>query len=826
MAKLVLDSLTSGYAAVDKLNTNFTAITTALENTLSRDGTSPNYMNANLDMNGFLILNQANPVTINGFNWEGDWVTAQAYQVGDLVYYNGASFYCLVDHTSGDFPTDLSSHYWQKIVQANYPVQTGNANKFLQTNGSSPSWQYPDATEVTYTSPETGAVATTVDVKLQDVVSVFDFGAVGDGVTDDTTAFTNAGATDKDIYVPKGTYYVTASISGTFYTHGKVTIVGGGDARIIDLSLPDTYGRSEWYVRPGFLRQTVSITSGTNTATVSDGTQWRVGDHILISGAESGSVAYVNKYTITGSPESSGDIFIVCDGYIFNSNEVSGGVAVLSTDTATQVADKIRTGSWAGWTVSGSGAEVIFTRNKVGTTVGTIWSDINLLSIPITEVIQTEGTGQLLSKVTAISGNNLTLEDNATATVTNGLCYLEHSTALQEALNNGVTHLHLSAGSYLFNTGLQFTAQGSKLTADGVNNTIIYAVGGVGVPVVEFESDVAGGTLQGVVCEDFFVNLQNARRNGIVFRRLWDGSCVRNVAADYGHVDYVGISVRRHSTQSVPVSALQQNVVSQSVVFENVHSIVRANSTGLAMYCEYVQEMVMTNVKAGFSAGSNAITGTSTGLQLEGCRGVTLNGCSQFGSAKGLRITSVAGEVRGITVIGNTFETNTNNLSVDGGTYDIYEVYVTHPRTIGGGAGTFVVDKCTGGHIDASDRALTFSAATVIGMSGLVYGTATITNSGVNCFTSRVPVISGVITHTYPQGVTHVVGNNSTTLDTTDFTVNNSGVEVLTADYPWAASDLGVVIATNRAGVVTMSRVTIGAANSAGTGYRMLRVLN
>ena len=48
------------------------------------------------------------------------------------------------------------------------------------------------ATNVTYTSAGTGAVATTVQEKLQETVSVKDFGAVGDGVTDDTAAFTAA----------------------------------------------------------------------------------------------------------------------------------------------------------------------------------------------------------------------------------------------------------------------------------------------------------------------------------------------------------------------------------------------------------------------------------------------------------------------------------------------------------------------------------------------------------------------------------------------------------------------------------------------------------
>jgi hypothetical protein len=46
----------------------------------------------------------------------------------------------------------------------------------------------PDASTVTYTPGGTGSVPTTVQTKLRESVSVKDFGAVGDGVTDDTAA--------------------------------------------------------------------------------------------------------------------------------------------------------------------------------------------------------------------------------------------------------------------------------------------------------------------------------------------------------------------------------------------------------------------------------------------------------------------------------------------------------------------------------------------------------------------------------------------------------------------------------------------------------------
>lgn len=62
MAKLTLNDLTSGYSAPTVVNSNNSLVEAAIENTLSRDGTGPNSMGADLDMGLNRILNLGAPV--------------------------------------------------------------------------------------------------------------------------------------------------------------------------------------------------------------------------------------------------------------------------------------------------------------------------------------------------------------------------------------------------------------------------------------------------------------------------------------------------------------------------------------------------------------------------------------------------------------------------------------------------------------------------------------------------------------------------------------------------------------------------------------------
>jgi len=94
-----------------------------------------------------------------------------------------------------------------------------------------------DASAITYNQGGTGAQDRTVRGKLQETVSVKDFGAVGNGVTDDTAAFNAAwAATDPQaVYVPAASYAITGTVTGKFFSFGVVTVVGGTVTTITNL---------------------------------------------------------------------------------------------------------------------------------------------------------------------------------------------------------------------------------------------------------------------------------------------------------------------------------------------------------------------------------------------------------------------------------------------------------------------------------------------------------------------------------------------------------------------------------------------------------------
>lgn len=108
-------------------------------------------------------------------------------------------------------------------VNSDYSIRVMNKNGSVVYSAPAATERYNDvvvsgvnAEDVIYDPPFIGGVQTNVEAKLAQTVSVKDFGAVGDGVTDDTAAIANAIAyawtIGTSVYVPAGKYIAKITI--------------------------------------------------------------------------------------------------------------------------------------------------------------------------------------------------------------------------------------------------------------------------------------------------------------------------------------------------------------------------------------------------------------------------------------------------------------------------------------------------------------------------------------------------------------------------------------------------------------------------------------
>lgn len=120
------------------------------------------------------------------------------------------------------------------------------------------------------------------------IVNVKDFGAVGDGATNDTQAFIDALATGKTIYVPTGTYYIASelliNISGfTLFGDGvgKTKIRGTGSSDFLNFNAA-TY----MHVHD------LNIENFTNAIELSNNSAWGLFENIRIANCTRGIYAH------------------------------------------------------------------------------------------------------------------------------------------------------------------------------------------------------------------------------------------------------------------------------------------------------------------------------------------------------------------------------------------------------------------------------------------------------------------------------------------------------------------------------------------------------
>jgi len=146
-----------------------------------------------------------------------------------------------------------------------------------------------NAENVAYDPPFFGAVGTNVEAKLAQTVSVKDFGAVGDGVTDDTAAINNALAavstTAQSVYFPAGTYLYDG---GGLLDTGVVIYGDGRDATIIKSALATPTSN--------YLFKASGVGSGIRAMKFDANVTQIGGSYVWLSGPES----FINDFHMNG----------------------------------------------------------------------------------------------------------------------------------------------------------------------------------------------------------------------------------------------------------------------------------------------------------------------------------------------------------------------------------------------------------------------------------------------------------------------------------------------------------------------------------------------
>jgi len=223
-------------------------------------------------------------------------------------------------------------------------------------------WSAPEVNEDTaysiqYIPPQTGGVSRTVNSKLSDLVSVKDFGATGNGSTDDSAALQLAIDSGASLYFPEGSYKcanLTQSTTGQrFYALGNVKIIKNANGPILTAS--GSYLEFNGLSFYGGDSSATTYTGNNLTVTgnhpvfINCSSQWAVGRALLATGAHVQIIGTNGIYQTTDATATGYDIEIGVSGtvtlyhqlYGIYTSQSTGGIKFIDAGSQSIVGGQI-----------------------------------------------------------------------------------------------------------------------------------------------------------------------------------------------------------------------------------------------------------------------------------------------------------------------------------------------------------------------------------------------------------------------------------------------------------------------------------------------------
>ena len=133
-------------------------------------------------------------------------------------------------------------------VNSDYSIRVMNKNGSAVYSAPTATERYSDAVVsgvnaagVVYDPPVAGGVSTNAESKFAQNINIKDFGAVGDGVANDSSAFEDAFdylSSNTTLFFPPGIYLLSAQISKTLSSLSNVKLIGDGAVLKIGMDQP------------------------------------------------------------------------------------------------------------------------------------------------------------------------------------------------------------------------------------------------------------------------------------------------------------------------------------------------------------------------------------------------------------------------------------------------------------------------------------------------------------------------------------------------------------------------------------------------------------
>lgn len=132
--KLTISNISADYGALTNINNAFDQVETAIDNTLSRDGTGPNYMDAELDMNSNTINNLGAPQSSSSAARLKDVTTTGTINIGRTV---AQSVYGLTQQdTTDEQNVYVTGFYSTSTVEQGTYVWSSSTDKSTANGGT------------------------------------------------------------------------------------------------------------------------------------------------------------------------------------------------------------------------------------------------------------------------------------------------------------------------------------------------------------------------------------------------------------------------------------------------------------------------------------------------------------------------------------------------------------------------------------------------------------------------------------------------------------------------------------------------------------------